>query len=42
LRARTPGSERRLNIADVVAFLASPDAGWVTGQIVEASGGINP
>ncbi len=29
-------------IADVVAFLASPDARWVTGQVVEASGGINP
>ena len=30
------------NVADVVAFLASPDARWVTGQVVEASGGINP
>ncbi|WP_319446106.1 MULTISPECIES: SDR family oxidoreductase [unclassified Mycobacterium] len=27
------------DIADVVAFLASPDARWVTGQIVDASGG---
>jgi NAD(P)-dependent dehydrogenase (short-subunit alcohol dehydrogenase family) len=27
------------DIADVVHFLASPAAGWVTGQIIEASGG---
>lgn len=27
------------DIAGVVAFLASPDSGWVTGQIIEASGG---
>jgi 3-oxoacyl-[acyl-carrier protein] reductase len=27
------------DIADVVAFLASPDARWITGQIVDASGG---
>ncbi|WP_128544195.1 SDR family NAD(P)-dependent oxidoreductase [Larkinella soli] len=27
------------DIAGVVAFLASPDAGWITGQIIEASGG---
>ncbi|MBV8709989.1 MAG: SDR family oxidoreductase, partial [Acidobacteriaceae bacterium] len=26
-------------IAAVVTFLASPDAAWVTGQIIEASGG---
>lgn len=30
------------DVADVVAFLASPDARWVTGQVIEASGGINP
>jgi len=30
------------DVADVVAFLASPDARWVTGQVVEASGGISP
>ena len=30
------------DVADVVTFLASPDAQWVTGQVVEASGGINP
>ena len=30
------------DVADVVAFLASPDARWVTGQVVKASGGINP
>jgi len=27
-------------IADVVAFLASPEAGWVNGQIVRINGGI--
>jgi hypothetical protein len=28
------------DIADAVALLASPDSGWVTGQYVEASGGL--
>ena len=28
------------DIADAVAVLASPDSGWVTGQYVEASGGL--
>ncbi|MFD9758145.1 SDR family oxidoreductase [[Kitasatospora] papulosa] len=28
------------DIADVVAFLASPSARWVTGQIIDASGGL--
>jgi NAD(P)-dependent dehydrogenase (short-subunit alcohol dehydrogenase family) len=27
------------DIAAVVAFLASPDGGWVTGQVIDASGG---
>jgi NAD(P)-dependent dehydrogenase (short-subunit alcohol dehydrogenase family) len=27
------------DIARVVAFLASDDGGWVTGQYIEASGG---
>jgi len=27
-------------IADAAAFLASPDARWVTGQYLEASGGL--
>lgn len=27
------------DIADVVAFLASPDSRWVTGQILDATGG---
>ncbi len=30
------------DIADVVAFLASDDARWVTGQVIETSGGMNP
>ena len=28
------------DIADVVAFLASDDARWITGQIIGASGGL--
>src|SRR5690606_41889282 len=27
------------DIADVVGFLCSPEAGWVTGQVIEATGG---
>ena len=27
-------------IANVVAFLAGPEAGWVTGQNIQAGGGI--
>ncbi|MGE0023361.1 MAG: SDR family oxidoreductase [Hyphomicrobium sp.] len=27
------------DVADVVGFLASPEARWVTGQVIEASGG---
>ncbi len=27
------------DIADVVAFLASDDARWITGHLVDASGG---
>lgn len=30
------------DIADVVAFLASSDARWVTGQVIEAAGGLHP
>jgi NAD(P)-dependent dehydrogenase (short-subunit alcohol dehydrogenase family) len=29
-----------IDIAGVAAFLASEDAGWVTGQYIEVSGGI--
>jgi len=28
------------DIATVVSFLASPDAGWITGQIIPAAGGL--
>lgn len=28
------------DVADVVAFLVSDDARWVTGQVIEASGGL--
>ncbi|MEV6910892.1 SDR family oxidoreductase [Amycolatopsis sp. NPDC051071] len=31
---------REDDIADVVAFLASDDARWVTGQVLDASGGL--
>lgn len=41
LVARTPlgriGQPR--DIATVVAFLATPEAGWITGQIIQAAGG---
>ncbi|MBI3566112.1 MAG: glucose 1-dehydrogenase [Elusimicrobia bacterium] len=30
------------DIADAVAFLASDDARWITGQVIETAGGINP
>jgi 3-oxoacyl-[acyl-carrier protein] reductase len=42
--ARTPlGRVVELSdIAVVVAFLASSDGRWVTGQVIETSGGINP
>ncbi len=28
------------DIADVVAFLAGPDAGWINGQVLRANGGV--
>ncbi|WP_340686708.1 SDR family oxidoreductase [Amycolatopsis coloradensis] len=41
---KTLTAHRRLgtaeDIADVVAFLASDDARWVTGQVLDASGGL--
>lgn len=27
-------------MADIVAFLASDDARWVTGQVIDATGGM--
>jgi 3-oxoacyl-[acyl-carrier protein] reductase len=30
------------DVAEVVAFLASPDARWVTGQVLAATGGFTP
>jgi 3-oxoacyl-[acyl-carrier protein] reductase len=30
------------NVADVVAFLASPDARWVPGQVLATTGGLAP
>ena len=37
---RRPGRRTLvLQYATVVAFLCGPDAGWVTGQIIEATGG---
>lgn len=29
------------DIADVIAFLASEDSGWITGQVIQASGGMH-
>jgi NAD(P)-dependent dehydrogenase (short-subunit alcohol dehydrogenase family) len=29
------------SIADVVAFLASAQGGWITGQVIQASGGMH-
>ena len=42
--ARTPLERRGTtsNVADVVAFLASPDARWVTGQVLDTSGRLAP
>ena len=44
LVARTPLGRIGMptDIADVVAFLASPEARWITGQVLFASGGFTP
>ncbi len=28
------------DIAKIVAFLVSPDAGWITGSVIDTAGGI--
>ena len=28
------------DVASIVSFLAGPDSAWVTGEIIEASGGL--
>ncbi|MGE4558118.1 MAG: SDR family oxidoreductase [Desulfovibrionaceae bacterium] len=28
------------DIAEVIAFLASPEGGWINGQVIRANGGI--
>lgn len=40
--ARTPLGRlgRPEDSADVIAFLASEESGWVTGQVIAASGGL--
>jgi len=42
--ARTPLGRvgESSDIAAVVSFLASADAGWVTGHVLAASGGFSP
>lgn len=44
LIARTPLGRigKPVDIADAVALLASPDARWITGQLVQVTGGIVP
>ncbi len=41
LRPRFPGGRwgRPEDIAAVVAWLASPESGWITGQVIDAEGG---
>ena len=43
-RQRTPFGRIGMpdDIADVVGFLASPDARWVTGQVLAVTGGFTP
>jgi 3-oxoacyl-[acyl-carrier protein] reductase len=30
------------DVADAIAFLASPDARWITGQVIDTAGGFLP
>jgi 3-oxoacyl-[acyl-carrier protein] reductase len=40
--ARTPLARvgKPEDIAKVAAFLASDDAGWITGEVIQAGGGV--
>ncbi len=42
LRSRTPLGRNGtpIDIAKIVSFLISPDGGWLTGQVLAASGGM--
>lgn len=42
LTARTPGGRltRPEDVADVVALLCTPEAGWIQGQVITADGGL--
>jgi 3-oxoacyl-[acyl-carrier protein] reductase len=42
MRSRTPLGRigRPAEVADVIAFLAGPNSGWVTGQVLTVSGGM--
>ena len=33
------GAGKRQDVANVIAFLASDEGGWITGQVIDVSGG---